>query len=168
MSHSVHFASARDEAATVRRIVVAGALIGIGMGGFVDGIVFHQILQTHNMLSARIGRESIVALEVNMFWDGLFHAFTWTATAVGIALLWRAGRLSRGFPAVTPFAGSLLVGWGAFNLVEGTIDHHLLRVHHVFENGDHLPGDLTFLAFGALLCVAGWRMLRPAAPLRMR
>src|SRR3954469_21514203 len=97
-------------APTRKPLIAAGILIGAGMGGFVDGIVFHQILQTHNMLSARIGRDSVVTLEVNMFWDGLFHAFTWITTAVGIALLWRAGRLSRGFPANAPFAGSVLIG----------------------------------------------------------
>jgi uncharacterized membrane protein len=33
------------------RATVAGILIGIGMGGFVDGIVLHQMAQWHNMLS---------------------------------------------------------------------------------------------------------------------
>ncbi len=168
MSESVRFASALVDSSTARRIVVAGVLIGAGMGGFVDGILFHQILQAHNMLSARIGRDSIVALEVNMFWDGLFHAFTWTTTAVGIVMLWRAGRLSHGFPASAPFTGSLLLGWGAFNVVEGVIDHHLLQVHHVLENGDHLIGDLAFLACGVLFCAIGWRKLRPVIPLGVR
>ena len=36
-----------------RPLVTAGLVLGLGMGGFVDGIVFHQLLQTHNMLSAR-------------------------------------------------------------------------------------------------------------------
>jgi hypothetical protein len=36
-----------------KTLVIAGLLIGCGMGGFVDGIVFHQILQFNNMLSAR-------------------------------------------------------------------------------------------------------------------
>ncbi|MGE0759070.1 MAG: DUF2243 domain-containing protein, partial [Pirellulaceae bacterium] len=36
-----------------RPLISAGTLVGIGMGGFVDGILFHQLLQSHNMLSAR-------------------------------------------------------------------------------------------------------------------
>ena len=28
----------------------------------------------------------------------------------------------------------LLVGWGAFNLVEGTIDHEILGIHHVRDD----------------------------------
>jgi uncharacterized membrane protein len=145
---------------TVRRVVAAGAVIGIGMGGFVDGILFHQLLQTHGMLSARIARDNVVGLEVNMFWDGLFHALTWTMTAVGIAMLWRAARLGRGFPPLATFAGPLLVGWGAFNFVEGLIDHHLLGVHHVVENADHLGPDLAFLASGMLFACLGWIILR--------
>jgi uncharacterized membrane protein len=35
-----------------RPAVVPGVLLGAGFGGFVDGIVLHQILQVHSMLSA--------------------------------------------------------------------------------------------------------------------
>ena len=34
------------------RILPAGLLLGIGLGGFVDGIVLHQILQWHHLLSS--------------------------------------------------------------------------------------------------------------------
>ena len=154
--------------ATVRRVVGAGIALGIGMGGFVDGILFHQILQLHSMLSAKIGRDSIVALEVNMFWDGLFHAFTWLMTAAGIALLWRAAVRARALPPAATLVGSMLFGWGAFNLVEGAIDHHLLAVHHVIERSDHLLPDLAFLASGVILVLVGWAMIRPKGSLTMR
>jgi uncharacterized membrane protein len=41
-------------ATTSRRILPLspGVLIGIGLGGFVDGIVLHQILQWHHMLTS--------------------------------------------------------------------------------------------------------------------
>jgi uncharacterized membrane protein len=157
-----------DQGTAVRRVVVAGIVIGVGMGGFVDGILFHQILQTHNMLSAVIGRSDVVAIEVNMFWDGLFHAFTWAMTATGVALLWRAARFARELPPTATLVGAMLLGWGAFNLVEGTIDHHLLQVHHVIERGDHLGGDLMFLASGVMLGLLGWSMLRPVVALHLR
>jgi len=54
----------------------AGLLLGIGMGGFLDGILFHQLLQVHNMLSNLYPPDTLVHLEINMFWDGLFHALT--------------------------------------------------------------------------------------------
>lgn len=150
---------------TRRPLIAAGTLLGIGMGGFVDGIVFHQLLQVHNMLLAQYpttGVEAerlVVNLEINMFWDGLFHAFTWTMTAVGLALLWKAVQ-RRDVPLSTrTFVGSLALGWGLFNLVEGIIDHHLLHVHHVTETHNHLIWDLAFLASGLLLIGIGWMMI---------
>jgi uncharacterized membrane protein len=50
----------------------------------------------------------------------------------------------------------VLSGWGAFNLVEGVIDHHLLTLHHVRDDvSEPLPWDLGFLASGALLVALG-------------
>src|ERR671939_2128846 len=77
----------------VSRPRAPGLLLGIGLGGFVDGIVLHQILQWHHMLSSDgYPPTSLQNLQVNTLWDGLFHAFTWVMTAAGLALLWRAGR----------------------------------------------------------------------------
>jgi uncharacterized membrane protein len=141
----------------------AGLLIGAGMGGFVDGIVFHQILQWHNMLSARLPPNTLVDAKINMTWDGLFHAGVWVLTAIGIALLWRAGRAGALAAAGSGrvLLGMCLAGWGLFNLVEGTIDHHLLGLHHVHEYApDPRPYDWAFLAAGALLLAVGWALAR--------
>ena len=148
-----------------RPLVAAGTLLGIGMGGFVDGILFHQLLQAHNMLSAKYpttglpAERLVVNLEINMFWDGLFHAFTWTMTAVGLGLLWRAVQRPKAPLRTRDFAGSILLGWGLFNLVEGAIDHHLLHIHHVIEAPGHLVWDLAFLASGAALFLIGFAMI---------
>ncbi len=83
---------------TRRPLIAAGTALGIGMGGFLDGIVLHQLLQVHNMFSAKYPTrdvppaELVVNLEINMFWDGLFHASMWVMTAVGLALLWHVAR----------------------------------------------------------------------------
>jgi uncharacterized membrane protein len=53
-------------------------------------------------------------------------------------------------------SGSLLGGWGLFNLIEGVINHHLLAIHHVREGPHQMVYDLTFLGFGGLLLMAGW------------
>jgi uncharacterized membrane protein len=145
--------------ATTRSVTAAGTMIGIGMGGFVDGILFHQILQIHNMLSARIPTDTLVGAKVNMVWDGLFHAFVWAMTAIGIAMLWKAlnGRGDR--LSGQAFGGALLVGWGLFNLVEGVIDHHLLHLHHVYERAGQSAWDWLFLTFGAALVLGGWRLI---------
>jgi len=144
---------------TRRPLIAAGTLLGIGMGGFVDGILFHQLLQVHSMLSAQVTRTTVAGLEINMFWDGLFHVLTWTMTALGLALLWKAVQ-RRDVPLSTKtLVGSMALGWGLFNLVEGIIDHHLLHIHHVTETDNHLVWDLAFLASGLLLIGIGATMI---------
>ena len=153
-------------------LISAGMVLGIGMGGFVDGIVFHQLLQWHNMMSAKFpvqgvdDRQLAVNLEVNMFWDGLFHAFTWLMTAIGIVLLWRAVRRPDASLSTRTLVGAAAVGWGAFNLVEGIIDHHILHIHHVTEAHDHLVWDLAFLASGVVLVLAGAALIHSAGEQR--
>jgi uncharacterized membrane protein len=135
-------------------LVSAAALLGMGLGGFVDGILFHQILQWHHMLSGPLPPLDVIAIKVNMFWDGLFHAFTWAMTVAGLLLLWHAERRSVRRP--TPlFAGGLLLGWGAFDLIEGLIDHQILGLHHVHPGHDQLAWDMGFLAVGVALIAAG-------------
>jgi uncharacterized membrane protein len=57
--------------------------------------------------------------------------------------------------------GWILFGWGAFNLVEGLVNHHILGLHHVREGGGHQTAyDLGLLAFGALLLIVGWLLTR--------
>jgi uncharacterized membrane protein len=142
-------------------LISAGILMGAGLGGFIDGILFHQILQFHNLLSARIPPNDLVSVKVNMFWDGLFHAAVWVMTAIGLALLWRAGQNREVFWSGRTFLGSLLAGWGLFNLIEGFIDHTLLGIHHVNEyTANPLPWDTAFLASGVLLILAGWLFIR--------
>ena len=141
---------------TVRPLITAGVVIGIGMGGFVDGIVFHQILQLHSMVSAWVPRDSLVHEQVNMFWDGVFHAFTWVAVAAGLGMLWRAVKQPGIVLSGWVLAGALALGWGLFNLVEGIVDHEVLGVHHVYENGNHSLWDMVFLASGVVLVGIGW------------
>jgi uncharacterized membrane protein len=138
-------------------LITAGILLGVGLGGFVDGIVLHQILQWHHMFtSAGYPPTSVENLELNTFGDGLFHASTWVATAIGLAVLWKAARRSD-VPWSTPtLVGTLAMGWGLFNLVEGIIDHHLLGIHHVRTDVPNvLAWDLGFLLFGAILLGVG-------------
>lgn len=144
-----------------RPLIAAGTALGIGLGGFVDGIVFHQLLQLHNMLSAKFPVRDVdaqtlaVHLEINMFWDGLFHAFCWVMTAIGLALIWSSVRRPHTPLSTKTFLGSLSLGWGVFNLVEGIIDHHILHLHHVTEAENHLVWDLAFLASGLVLLLLG-------------
>jgi uncharacterized membrane protein len=140
---------------------VAGILIGVGMGGFVDGIVLHQIAQWHHMLSNVFPPHTMDDMRVNMTWDGLFHALTWLVTLIGILLLWSAASASAAIPSLQAFTGQLILGWGVFNLVEGIIDHQILGIHNVKEVPNYTVYNLTFLAVGGVLFILlGWLLMR--------
>jgi uncharacterized membrane protein len=147
-------------AATRRPLAVAGLVLGIGMGGFIDGIVLHQILQLHHMLSARRQPTNLVNAQVNMVWDGLFHLLTWSTTMIGIVLLFRAARRRDVAWSARTLAGAMLAGWGLFNFVEGLIDHHILHVHHVVERLGVSAYDYAFLAAGVVFMVVGALVVR--------
>jgi len=153
-----------DDRITLRTSVApAGIMLGIGLGGFLDGILLHQIMQVHAMLSAKIPLTTMANMKTNMAADGLFHAVTWVATLVGVALLWKT--LTR-HPYMRPsgvgLAGYMLAGWGWFNLVEGIIDHHILNLHHVIQALGHSVWDWLFLASGVVLIAIGHTLGRKA------
>jgi len=151
-----------NDALNDKPLITAGTCMGIGLGGFIDGILFHQLLQIHGMLTAKFPKTSIANMEINMFWDGLFHLLTYTMTVAGLALLWRAGA-RRDVPwSGKTFVGALFVGWGLFNFVEGIIDHHILNLHHVLESHGQSIYDYAFLASGLAFIIYGWMAIRSA------
>jgi uncharacterized membrane protein len=154
-----------------------GTLLGIGLGGFVDGILLHQVLQWHHMLTstdtdnlgvAYYPVDTVQGLKVNTVWDGLFHTVTWLAVLTGLALLYSRVTHSRGRVwASRALWGWVLVGWGLFNLVEGVVDHHVLGIHHVRSGEYQTWWDIGFLVLGALLVAGGWLLQRGAAVLNL-
>ena len=146
-----------------RRLVIAAVLLGIGLGGFFDGIVLHQILQWHHMVSTPRPPDSLETLELNTLGDGIFHAATWVVTLAGVFVLASSDGARSAAGGSRTLAGGMLAGWGAFNLVEGLVDHHLLNLHHVRPGPDELLYDLGFLAWGALMLAVGVVLLRTGA-----
>ncbi|EIM27456.1 DUF2243 domain-containing protein [Microvirga lotononidis] len=144
--------------------VSAGIFFGLGLGGFFDGIVLHQLLQWHHLVTAAgYPPDSIENLKVNTFWDGLFHVLTYAFVAVGLGLLWRAARRTHISWSSKLLFGTLLIGFGLFNLVEGLVNHQILGLHHVNETVPReqwIYWDLGFLTWGAAMLVAGWLLLR--------
>jgi uncharacterized membrane protein len=144
----------------------SGLLFGLGLGGFVDGIVLHQILQWHHMVSSvdDAPTDTLAGLELNTLADGFFHLATWALVIAGSVtsiLAWRDGRLA---PNWSFHFGLVVAGWGIFNVVEGLIDHQILGVHHVRDDlGALLGWDLGFLVLGAVLVLGGGLLHRRGA-----
>lgn len=142
-AHTHHGASAlRDAAGPIT--------FGVGLGGLVDGVVLHQLLQWHHLVSVPTPPNDLAALEANTLADGAFHAVALVVLAIGTWLV-STRRVTTG----TLVLGSL-VGWGAFNVVEGLLNHVVLDLHHVNETVDRSQWwmwDAGLLGLGALVAV---------------
>lgn len=148
---------------TGARRKVAGILLGIGIGGFIDGIVFHQILQWHHMVSSvdRYPPGTLDGLQSNTIGDGLFHAGALVTTIAGVVLLWKSRMESKESFDLLSLAALLLMGIGLFNIVEGLIDHHILRIHHVRDDvANPAAWDIGFLIVNAIILLAGVVLFR--------
>lgn len=142
----------------------AGIFIGLGIGGFFDGIVLHQILQWHHMVtSAGYPPNTVANLKFNTLLDGFFHVLAYLFITVGLALFWRRAHRTHICWSNKLLIGTILIGFGLFNLVEGMIDHQILGIHHVNETvpqSQWLYWDVGFLLWGAGMVLLGWWLLR--------
>lgn len=152
----------------------AGVFLGLGIGAFFDGIVLHQLLQWHHMATSagypvhgvESAQEALANLKLNTVLDGLFHAAAYGFVLVGLLLFWRAARTTHLLWSGKLLAGTLLFGFGLFNVVEGLIDHHLLGLHHVNETvprDQWIYWDIGFLVWGAAMMIGGWSLWRRGA-----
>lgn len=152
---------ARGEPLSPRRpMMTAGIVLGIGMGGFVDGIVLHMLLQWHNLFSNWIPPVDFVSLEINMFWDGVFKAGMWILTMIGIGLMWRTGSRGEAIWSGWLLSGALLIGWGIFNVFDSIVFHWILNAHHIKPGENWLLYDIGFFLSGLMLMVGGWFVAR--------
>jgi uncharacterized membrane protein len=144
----------------MNRLFRAGLVLGAGFGGFFDGIVLHQILGWHHLVcrTETCRPLTIGGLQQQTMEDGFFHLAVWVISLVGVGMLFNARDSADGRTLI----GGMLAGWGAFNLIEGLIDHQLLGLHHVRPDSPHwFLYDMLFLASGVVLIVIGRKMSRP-------
>ena len=142
--------------------MTGGVFLGLGIGGFIDGIFFQQIAQWHSMGSAILPPVTMEALSQNMRWDGYFHVVALALILIGAVSLWREGLDGTAPPSLRVLMGQMLLGWGIFNLTEGVAAHVLLELHHVRDLPVHLPlYDWLFLGVGGFFFILfGWLLSR--------
>ena len=144
--------------------ISAGILFGLGLGGFFDGIILHQVLQWHHMLTSDgYPADSLHNLQVNTLWDGLFHMTTYVFVLLGLIILWKRAHRTHVRWSGKLLTGTMLMGFGIFNIAEGIVDHHILGIHHVNEivpPEQWIYWDVGFLIWGAVMLIGGWRLLK--------
>jgi uncharacterized membrane protein len=145
----------------IKPVVIFSLFLGMGMGGFIDGILLHQILQWHQMISNLLPPDTLEAKNINMFWDGIFHTFTWILTLVGIILMWQVVKRKNVLFSNKVFVGGLIAGWGLFNLLDSVFNHYIFELHNVRENVPEIwTYNLGFLVFALLLLGIGFLLIR--------
>ena len=143
-----------------RPLVLAGVLLGFGLGGLLDLVLVHLVVQWHHVASGRIDPSTLEGLRRNLVLDGLLGVALLAVVLVGVAALWRAARRPSASLAGSTLAGSALVGFGAFNALDDLVSHRLLDAHHVHPAYGALS-DTALLAASLAVIVAGvalvWR-----------
>jgi uncharacterized membrane protein len=66
--------------------------VRLGLGRIFDGIIFHQVLRWHHMLSSWYPVNSLQNYELNTLWDGIFHSTTYLFVVAGLYILWRTAQ----------------------------------------------------------------------------
>ncbi|WOI55854.1 DUF2243 domain-containing protein [Palleronia sp. LCG004] len=139
-----------------------GLVLGFGLGGFFDGILLHQILQWHHLLSLVPGVDD---LRAQVLWDGYFHALMYVIVAAGLFGLWRAHR--RGATIHGPaLYGAILMGSGIWHVIDAVLSHWILGIHRIKVDASMpILWDLGWVVIFGLgpLCL-GWVLNRRGGP----
>ena len=148
-----------------RGLIAATAVIGVGFGGFFDGILLHQVLQWHHLLSLVPG-EAFRDLGTQILADGLFHVLMYIVTGVGLWMLWRRRQDLRDAADWRLVAGGGALGFGIWNLIDVGFFHWILGIHRIrVDVPDPMLYDVGWLAaFGLVPLVMAWLLLRKAEP----
>ncbi|GHD44370.1 DUF2243 domain-containing protein [Mycetocola manganoxydans] len=128
------------------RNLLSGILLGVGIAGFVDEVVFHQLLRWHHFYDRSTPAVGLVS-------DGIFHAFSWFATVAALFLFADIRRRRTFEPS--RWWGGILIGCGAFQLYDGIIQHKLFGLHQIRYDVDLLPYDLTWNIIAVVLIAGG-------------
>ncbi|MDU0203311.1 DUF2243 domain-containing protein [Paenibacillus sp. MAH-36] len=107
---------------TANRNLWSGILFGLGLVGFIDETVFHQLLHWHHFYDKS-------TTQIGLISDGLFHAFSWFVT-VGSLFMFADLRRRKAL-YLKRWVSGILLGAGFFQLYDGTIQHKILQLHQI-------------------------------------
>jgi len=139
-------------------------LIGFALAGFFDGILLHQILQWHHLLSGLA--DSVASnLPFQLLADGLFHLLMYVIAVLGgMVLLGYGSSEEKSGPVLRP----VLFGFGAWHVLDAFISHWVLGIHRIRMDSEiPIVWDLAWLAvFGIAPIVIGLMLPRDGRPSR--
>jgi uncharacterized membrane protein len=133
-------------------------ILGIAFSAFFDGILLHQVLQWHHLLSLAQG-ELFRDVRVQILADGLFHVASYLLAAGGLLLLWHGRRTA---PADRIIFAWAVLGFAAWQFADIILVHWAVGLHRTrIGVSALLLWDIGWLvAFGMVPLVAGLWLLR--------
>ncbi|WP_173917404.1 DUF2243 domain-containing protein [Halobacillus sp. Marseille-Q1614] len=134
----------------LNRNLLSGILFGVGLAAFLDETLFHQLLHWHHFYDKS-------TTDIGLVSDGFFHAFSWFATVGGLFLV--ADLRRRKAFWFKRWWGASLLGAGAFQLYDGTIQHKLMRLHQIRYVDNVIIYDLIWNILALIMIVAGLILL---------
>ncbi len=150
--------SNRQPAVEAKAPLVGAFILGFAFGAFFDGILLHQILQWHHLLSLVQG-DLYRDIRVQILADGLLHAAAYLLAAGGLILLWRGGQVR---PADRIVLGWAVLGFAAWQFADVILVHWAIGLHRVrVDVPNPLLWDIGWLVvLGSLPLIAGLGLLR--------
>jgi uncharacterized membrane protein len=122
--------------------LIGAFILGFAFGAFFDGILLHQVLQWHHLLSLVQG-DLYRDIRVQILADGLFHAAAFVLAAGGLVLLWRGGPPR---PADRIVLGWAVLGFAAWQFADVTLVHWAMGLHRVRID---VPNPLVWTSDGS-------------------
>ena len=129
----------------------AGALFGVGIAGFIDETVFHQLLHWHHFWDGGSASAGLVS-------DGLFHAGSWICLVAGLFAF--ADQRRRGALVMRVWVAGILLGAGGFQLYDGLIQHLVFHLHQIRYGVDIVPYNVAWNVLAVVMLVIGALLLR--------
>ena len=152
-------ATAKNSSHFSGRFEWAGYTLGFGIGGFFDGILLHQILQWHHLLSGV--EQARLDIRLLILWDGIFHALMYIIAGIGLWLLWQARREFPASGADRRLFANALIGFGIWHILDSVLSHWLIGIHRIRMDVDNpLFWDLLWFAIFGIVPLAIGSMMR--------
>lgn len=151
----------------MKRLVAGGMIAGFGLAMLCDSVVLHQILQWHHSVSILSPIPDGDAGRVSLLADGIFDLAACVVTGVGFMLLVTEHAAEAWYRR--DLARWALAGWGTAVVLDGSVNHLLLGIHHVRAGAANgLAYDVGYLVFAGIFPLLAALVLWAAGPGTMR
>lgn len=134
--------------------MTAGALLGVGIVGFIDETILHQLLHWHHLWDGGSPDAGLVS-------DGLFHSGSWISLVV--SLFWFADQRRRGTIIIRAWVAGMFLGAGGFQVYDGVVQHLIFHLHQIRYGVRIWPYNVVWIGCAVIMLIIAGLLLRRTA-----